>query len=392
MNILVISNIYFPDKAGGAEIIAQKLAESLHKRGHRVNVLATSEENCIDTVNDVTVHRVKMENFYSITNKRRGKFLRMLWHFRDIYNSSMKKYIREIVNREKPDIALVHNMVGFSISIYDELKSLNIPFAQVLHDRYVLCPNSNMFKKGKICKKQCFICKLMRLRHVKKTSQASAVIGVSESVLNVTKEHGYFANVPGYVIYNTMDVPKAEHKNWNGTGELKIGFIGTLAQNKGVEWLIKEFARLKINARLTIAGSGYSQYVEYLKGLAKGNNRIKFIGFANAFEFYSQIHLLAVPSLWHESFGLVAIESLASGVPVIASKMGGLPEIVKKNANGLFCFPESPNSLGECIVKLYEKPELLEQMSVNARDSVGIFLNVGKWIEKYENVFREVMK
>jgi len=390
--ILVISNLYFPDKMGGAEIIAQKLAESLHERGHEVSVLATAKENGIDAVNSITVYSVRIENFYNITNKKHSKFSRLLWHLRDIYNSSMKKYIREMIKKRKPDVVLIHNMAGFSISIYDELKSLNIPFVQVLHDRYVLCPNVSMFKKGKACKSWCLLCKLMRLQHIKKTSLASAVIGVSESILDAVKKYGYFTNVPDFVIHNAMEIPKTGHKSWNGISELKIGFIGAIAQSKGVEWLIKEFMKLRINASLRIAGTGDLRYVEYLKDLAKSDNRIKFSGFVNALEFYPQIHLLIVPSLWHDTLPGVVIESLASGVPVIASKMGGLPEIVKENLNGLFCFPEKPNSLGECIMKFYENSGLLVQMSVDARDSVGEFLNVGEWIEKYENVFELLLE
>jgi glycosyltransferase involved in cell wall biosynthesis len=108
-------------------------------------------------------------------------------------------------------------------------------------------------------------------------------------------------------------------------------------------------------------------------------------------EHFSKIHLSIVPSLCNESFGLVVVESLACNVPVIASMVGGIPEIIKENINGLFCFPESPNSLSECIMKFYSNPELLAQMSINARESVSEFLNVDEWIEKYEKILELVI-
>lgn len=132
----------------------------------------------------------------------------------------------------------------------------------------------------------------------------------------------------------------------------RFGFLGTLAPHKGVHVLIDAFRRLQaLDASLDLFGSPATQpaYVAELHRAAAGDPRIRFRG---AFAEGAQDDVLAgldavvLPSLWWETTGLVLLEALAAGRPVIASDLGGMPEVVSHGTTGLLVPPGDPVALG----------------------------------------------
>lgn len=396
-SILLINSLYSPFIGGGAEIICQEQAEYLAQKGYSVNVLTTDKSNGISKtcVNGITVYRANLKNVYwhYIQNKP-NKYIRMIWHLMDIYNWKMKKCIREVIRATKPEVVICHNITGFSIAVWDTIKEFNLPIIQVLHDQYLQCPNSNAFKNGKACIKQCLPCHLMRLPHVAASNKVDVVVGVSQYVLTRLTNLGYFKSSKQYVIHNARqfeDIPMKQP--WNGKEPLRIGFIGTLSKVKGVEWLIRSFMELDINATLTIAGKGESQaYENYLKEIASSDSRITFSGYVKSITHYQQIHLSVIPSLWPDTFPTVAFESCAYHTPVIATCIGGLPEIIKDNINGILCNPNNKDSIKQAIMTLYNHPQRLNKFIVHAKLSVKEMTNMNEVIEKYCSIIDEFIK
>lgn len=395
--ILVINTLYSPHIGGGAEIICQELSEALVKRGYHVAVLTTGNQKGIvqDNINGIAVYRSHIENVYwHYSEDKPNKYVRMLWHLKDIYNKKMKKHIRRVMQIEKPDVVICHNIAGFSISAWDVIKEFKVPIIQVLHDQYLQCPKSNAFKDGKVCDKQCTVCFLMRLFHAKASNKVDAVVGVSQYVLNRLTKLGYFKTSKQYVIHNARrfeDIPMKE--SWDGKSPLKIGYIGTLSKVKGVEWLIRTFMKLDINATLIIAGKGESkEYENYLKELASSDKRISFSGYVESIEHYWKIHLSVIPSLWPDTFPTVAFESCAYHVPVIATTTGGLPEIIKNGVNGILCDASNPKSLENAIKTLYENPNLLKTLAQQAKKEVLEMTFPENVINKYEAIFLKLLQ
>ncbi|KAA6342048.1 N-acetyl-alpha-D-glucosaminyl L-malate synthase [termite gut metagenome] len=391
--ILFINSLYSPNIIGGAEIIMQEQAEHFNKMGYPVAVLTTGKKGSglsTDVVNGIKVYRAGIKNIYWFyTPNKSNKYVRMLWHLKNIYNKGMRTYVKEVIDIEKPDIVFCHNLNGFSISVWDEIKAAGLPIVQVLHDLYLMCPRSAMFKKGHACDKQCYICHWMRRNHREKSQGVDAVVGVSAFVLNRLKQAGYFENVPSYVIHNAKNIPEPSKRLvWDEQESLRIGYIGTLSRIKGVEWLITQFKRLdNINATLTIAGRGESvEYETYLKELASKDKRIIFSGYVKPIEHYTGIHLSVVPSIWPDTFPSVAFESCAYHVPVITTRMGGLPEIIKESVNGWLCDVNNPDSLGKAILRIYNSPELLHSVSNRARESVNEMLDMERMFLRYKEV------
>src|SRR3546814_9104153 len=153
----------------------------------------------------------------------------------------MPGYVREVLAAEQPDVVSCHNLVGWSIAVWDEVRRAGIPIVQVLHDMYLLSPNSTLFKPGYTHPHQDVMSRLLRHRHRKASSGVAAVIGISRSILDRFIAYGYFKDVPQYVVHNARAIPAAGLPRMRGEGDgLTVGFIGTLTAPKGVEWLICE--------------------------------------------------------------------------------------------------------------------------------------------------------
>jgi spore coat protein SA len=174
----------------------------------------------------------------------------------------------------------------------------------------------------------------------------------------------------------------ARGKN-NVSGKFVLLFAGRLIPRKGIPVLMKavRIAKKSIpSVKLLIAGgTGKPAYKAYLKRMAGSLNiPVTFKGYVQRSgmpRFYWTGDIFICPSQGHEAFGLVNVEAMASGVPCIASKNGGIPEIVRHNRNGLLVANyRSPEAFAKAIVRAAKSPSLLKRLAQNARkDAVSMF-------------------
>lgn len=394
MKILYINALYSPLIEGGAEISLKLIVDGMKSLGHEVVVLSLMPEKSLkkDEIDGVTVYRAELQNkYWPFSTGKHSKISRLAWHYQDQSNGDMAEIVKEFIAQEKPDVVSCHNIVGWSAAIWKPIYDAGIPIVQVLHDLYLLCPNSNMFKNEQTCETQCLSCKLLRSNHAEKSKQVSSVVGISNSILQRFISFGYFENASKNVIYNTRSIPsptfKADRKK---NQSIRFGYIGTLSKVKGLEWLIEQFQNLDFDTHLSIAGKGEKVYEDHLKNLA-GDSNIEFVGYVNSTEFLAEIDVLVVPSLWEEPLGMVAIEALANHVPVIANKRGGLQETVKDGINGLYCYNSDPDSLSSAMRQLYENPAQYNKFSQAARNSISSILDADRMIAEYESVLKHVL-
>ncbi len=395
MKVLILHSLYAPHIGGGAETVVRELAEGLQRRGCKITVLATGPDAGLnlEVLDGVRVYRAGLDNFYwHFTQARPNRFLRLGWHYRDRYNRGMRRYVRDVIAHEQPDVVLCNNLTGWSISAWDEISAAGLPIVQVLHDLYLLCPKDTMFKNGRSCERQCGTCSVFRQHHPEASAQVAAVIGVSRFVLDRITVRGYFARASRHVVHNSIGAtasppttPRPQH-----SGLLRFGYIGTLSENKGVSWLIDQFQRLSINATLEIAGRGKLDYEATIKNMADPA-KVRVVGYQPSERFMCNIDVLVVPSIWAEPFGLVAVEACAQHLPVIATNMGGLPEIIQDNLNGLLCTPADPDSLGRAMLKLYLDSSLRQRLSGQARASVAAFLNTDRMLDHYQSILHSTL-
>ncbi len=397
MKILFLHSLADPNLGGGAEVILWEQMRGLLDAGHDCVLLATSDEpglRCIEQ-EGIKVWLAGIRNVYWPYHKKRPSApLRLIWHALDSYNLWMQGYLREIVARERPDVASIHNLTGWSAVSWRTLAQLGVPAVQVLHDHYTICVKATMFKNGQNCAGQCAVCRAFRLPHRALSSRVQGVVGVSHFILDRHRSLGYYKDVPIQRVIHNARAPQAlgldEAAPRDTHAGLRYGYIGQLTPAKGIESLIEAFLTADLpGAELWIAGSGKQDYEQRLHGLTR-DERVRFLGRVAPRAFYPLVDAVIVPSLWNEPLGMVVAEALAFGKPVIGSRRGGIPEMICHGENGLLFEPDAPGELQAALAALQDDA-LRARLSQQARPSARQFLDMAGWIKAYEALYREVL-
>jgi L-malate glycosyltransferase len=191
------------------------------------------------------------------------------------------------------------------------------------------------------------------------------------------------ALIPNWVDLNKFRfAPHAIHQTAN------IGLLGQISPHKGHEDAIEALRQLGPRYRLIIAGKGEESYVKQLQELSRGLP-VEFSGFAEFKEFFEKVDMLLVPS-WEEPFGIVILESMATGIPVISTSAGGPLDIIHSGVNGLLVPPRNPPALAAAVRSLSDL-QLRADIAEHARKHVEATYDIQKVIPKIEGFYREVV-
>jgi len=186
------------------------------------------------------------------------------------------------------------------------------------------------------------------------------------------------------------------YKKGDKVGIIKIGYVGRLIEGKGLEDLFGAIAILKsqnLEFNCLIFGNGPME--EKLKETAEKlgiNDKIEWQGFvpySKVPEALSQIDIFVYPS-WHEGFGRAIMEALAMGKAVVATNVGGIPDLIKDGENGFLVFPNNPQELVLKIKELLENKELREKFGKAGRKWVSEHFEWNDGIKKFANLFLEL--
>lgn len=337
MKILVISTLYSPHVIGGAEKAATMLAEAMVGKGLDVVVISLhpEAEERVEERNGVRVYRLPLDNFYWPFNraKKPGALSRIAWHVREMWNRKAARRIGRILDIEAPDVVHTHNISGFSVAAWREVKRRNIHLVHTLHDYYLMCSRYSLFRRGDACEQRCSDCRVLTFNRKGASRMPDALVSVSNYTLDHHKRLGYFQNVPPEVIYNIQAVKNTRVVSPLATSKdpavLTFGFIGRIEEEKGIETLLRATQLLvQSNWRLKIAGKGIEAYVKGLQDQFP-DPRIEWMGFTAAPDFYAAVDTVVIPSQWAEPLPYVCVESLHAGKALICARVGGLPEIAQ---------------------------------------------------------------
>lgn len=396
MKIIFINTFDDPSDGGGTEFTLWTLVRGLVAAGHDCVILSTSATSGLHRTqrDGITIWKAGLANIYwPGSKKKRSQAAKIMWHGIDYRNPLMQRHLRRVLEIEKPDIASVHNLPGWSALAWKTIRKHGIPIVQVLHDHYSVCANSAMFSKGINCHTPCGKCLILRNYHAEDSNYVSAVVGVSQYILQRHIELGRFSRVASkHVIHNARDPrPLGIDAESPPRDEVVFGFIGRLDSAKGIENLIDSFTGYPNHkVRLVIGGTGEPDYIEALKNRAS-DDRILFIGRTNPRDFYPFIDALIVPSLWNEPLGMVVAEAFAFGKPVIGSRRGGIPEMIHHEVNGLLYDPTSKTELVTAIKAMAENSEILSMMSTQAKLSSHPFIDVPSWASRYVSIYQSLL-
>jgi glycosyltransferase involved in cell wall biosynthesis len=234
-------------------------------------------------------------------------------------------------------------------------------------------------------------------RYVRFFMKLSRRIGVFVAVSDAVADSLRQIGIPGskvVVIHNGMiDISEGRSGKIKSTREIDIGIVGQIGAWKGHEDLLTAFASIADrhpDVRLHLFGTGPEQFMDLLaRRVAALSIREKVVWHGYVGErkdIYSALDICAVPSRFEEPFGLVAIEAAFFGIPVVATKKGGLPEIVKDGVTGYLCEPENPQSLAARLEELVVDPEVRRSMGAAARERARACFSERRFIEDFDSL------
>jgi glycosyltransferase involved in cell wall biosynthesis len=174
---------------------------------------------------------------------------------------------------------------------------------------------------------------------------------------------------------------------------IQIGFIGRLSPEKGLLFLIEAFDKLKMDhsIHLHIVGDGPEKpkILDRIKQLEL-EELVTLHGFVpNPQTVYQMLDLLILPSLT-EGIPLTLLEGMSLGIPVIASDVGGIPEIIEDNKSGLLVKPGSVDDLINKITLLIKEPSLRKKLAGGAKDRISSICNYDNWKQTLLNIYEEL--
>ncbi|MCL5794938.1 MAG: glycosyltransferase family 4 protein [Patescibacteria group bacterium] len=284
------------------------------------------------------------------------------------------KKIREIIKLEKPDIIHLHSTRAEILGTM-AAKNLGIPIIYTEHlftDEYIADNKLINFYQ------------IMAFKHLAK--YITQVVAVSESVKQYFINKKIFSANKIEVIYHGIDTNKffpaiKKHSN----SQIIVGSIGTLTHIKGFKYLINAVQNID-NVKLEIMGVGAE--LEHLKKLDV-NNKTKFLGYINdPQKIMNQWDIYAQPSL-SESFGLGLAEAMAQGLPSIATKTGGMPELV--GDAGILVEPKDTKTLTDAIIKLAQNPKLCQKLGNQARIRIIKNFSLHNMVKKTEKLYEKII-
>ncbi|MBE6067121.1 MAG: glycosyltransferase [Clostridium lundense] len=394
MKICLINTYYYPDIVGGTEVSVKKLAEGLADLGHEINVICTGKSNEIENINGIRVNRIKIKNIYSpIEHKRASKLKKITYRALDINNVFNKKILKDKIESIKPDIIHINNIYGLSISLWDVLRKFKIPIIHTLRDYYLICPKVNLLKKGQICNKPNFACKLYSKYNKRVFNIDTCVTAPSKFTLKLFDNLGYLKEIDNTVIYNAIDFVQEDvnkilnEKKIRNDEKIKFVYLGGLEQHKGITWLLNSFKEVNNeNIELNIAGQGVLK--QLVLDATKKDKRIKYHGFLKEAELNKLLNnsdVLVVPSIWYEPFGRVVIDAYKNVMPVIVSDIGGISEIIDNSKTGILVTPNSNEELVSAIDYFTDRENIISKLD-NCAHKLKDY-SIHKQVKEFENLY-----
>jgi glycosyltransferase involved in cell wall biosynthesis len=392
MRILVVSSLYTPQVIGGAERVAQLFAEGMRDRGHEVAVVTTSDAPSeVRMVNGLPVHAISMRNVYPLYPRERHRLAeKAVWHLADAVNVGMARELMAVVRQQRPDVVHTHNITGFGPLIWRAVRKAGIPIVHSVHDSYVLCAGSHMFAFGRNCDTQHLWCRVYSQPAKRWSRSVTTLVGASRFIVDRHRAYGAFEGVPDVVIGNPYPFTRPAPRRSSLNDRLRLGFLGRVEPVKGIEVLLSGLrASPSRGWELDVAGTGPTEYVEQLRSRFAGD-RVRFVGQVKADEFLPSLDALVVPSLGHDTFGMNILEAHACGVPVIASRRGGFPELVTDGETGFLFDPDSEGELTAILEGCLSERGRLADMAGPCRANAARFAP-DQIFSQYEAVYSEAV-
>jgi glycosyltransferase involved in cell wall biosynthesis len=417
VRILLCNNRYFV--SGGPERYLFSLTKLLETKGHEVIPFSVdyalneptpySRYFVSAPINRDSVYYKEMT--LSLTNR-----LRLF--ARAAYSLESKRRIQQLIRDVKPDVAyLLQICNNLSPSIIDGCRSLGVPVVMRLSDFNLICPAYVFLRDQDIClecergyyralRRRClqnsflvtagrvlsmYLHDLLRVyRRVDAFITPSAFL--RDKMLSNGFSSSRVVHIPSFIDAEDFE-PSYSHDNY-------ILYFGRVSRDKGLTYLIKAFenvARIRKDIRLLIVGNSPDGEKDRLEHYVEKNGLkgISFFGFKSKRELGPLIQdamFTVVPSVWYENTPMTIYESFAYGKPVVASRIGSIPEQVDDGVDGCLYEPKNVCDLAAKMQSLLNDPSKVVAMGKKAREKIEAHYTAEQHYQRLLAIFTEVIR
>ena len=367
MHVLVVHNRYASAQPSGENKVVDQEVELLRSGGHRVELF----ERRSDDIGSMSLLA------------KAALPLRVPW------NAAVRSELADRLRTERPDVVHVHNVFPLlSPAVLAACADAGVPAVATLHNYTQICPPGTLQRDGRPCTECVGSTPLPAVRHgcYRGSRLATVPLAVSLSanrrrwwsgverflcISGAQRDVLVNAGMPAErlsVKHNFVPDPDARRTD---TGEHLL-FLGRLAEAKGVRLLMAAWDEVAagggVGVPLVIAGTGPLE--AEVSAWAAGRDDVRYVGLYDTAECQKAIArsvAVVVPSTWLEAFGLVVVEAMAAGVPVVAAGHGAFVELVEDEVTGLLHRPGESASLASCIRRIAAEPDRNREMGRAAR-------------------------
>ena len=405
MRILMLAQFY-PPTIGGVERHVHDLSTELTARGHDVSVATLWHQGLPEFEIDqgVHIHRIRgslqrASLLFSESNRR---------HLPPFPDPEAMWAIRRIIIRERPDIVHAHNWIVHS---FTPLKSWSkAKLVVTLHDCSHICAQMRFMCRGALCSgpsiTKCLVCASDHYGVMKgvPTTLANWMWGkverqtvdmfvpVSRAMAEVNQLDKYgvrYRVVPNFVPNDLGIMPSDDNPRLAQLPKDNyLLFVGDLARDKGVEVLLKAYVEMRSSVPLVLIGR---QVDDFSESLPSNVLLLQSLPHEAIMSAWSRCTIALVPSICLESFGIVALEAMAMGRPVVASCIGGLPDVIVDGETGFLVPPGDCRALRQAIQRLLDDAALRERMGNLAKQRILEF-QARTVVPRIEQIYQEALQ
>jgi glycosyltransferase involved in cell wall biosynthesis len=386
MRILYLVHQFFPKHYTGTERVTLNIARQMQRMSHFPIVLTYETdygEKGFKRLHDsVYVKRYTYDGVpvISIMDISLKSDIKAVSDGREgIFHLMIEKAFSKL--RLEFDVLHVFHPMWLS-SVAWSCKNHGIPIVLTLTDPWLLCPRETLIDrsyrlcsgpdKGSKCVSNCGYDPAVMTRY----QESQKLLKMADAVVTASRFTGSLLNRNGYegaikIVPHSVDY-QFVRKTYFDASIVKFGFIGSIVWHKGAHILVKAFRRVKSKTvRLHVYGSTRQPDPHYAKeviGLAEGDNRIRFLGSFDVRDLpgvMNEISVLVVPSIYYENYPTIMLIALAYRIPVIASNIGGIAEVIRHGINGFLFETGNVDELAAHIEEIATRPEIISQLRSN---------------------------
>ena len=368
MKVLVVSYLLDPQRGGGAATAALRLCQGLAERGVEVVAVTTHAERQPReaTQDGIRTYAFRPRNLYWVADKGGQPWpKKVAWQLIDIWNPQVYRHLRAIIQRERPDVVHVHKMRGLSPAVWSAAAAEGcVPIVHTCHDYEAVSPEGLLDSAvGRMALARHPILRPYQAARARWSRAVHVVTAPSRFTLETITGLGFFDRAQAVVVPNSHGFRAAELAGLTDAAAeptpgdtFRYLYLGRLETVKGIDVLLPAFAAIAAalpHVQLDVAGDGsrgaalraaYGELPQVrFHGHVAGEAKRRLIAAADA---------LVMPSIVREVFGISIAEAYAFGKPVIAARIGGMPELVRPGQTGLLVEPGDVAGLQEALCVL----------------------------------------